>query len=97
MWYTLNLGDAMLAGEAVEHIRDIFQARHAPNAGAKELAVFIRHESEGRLHCQVVAYFTPDAAEIAKELGAYPCLQPAADGLSLLAGCARLRPGEANI
>ena len=50
------------------------------------MAIFIRHESEGRLHCKVNAYFSPAAGAVAEAVGARPCSKPAPDGLGLLAG-----------
>jgi len=46
----------------------------------------MRHESEGRLHCEVRVYFSPAAADVAKAVGAIACKKPASNGLSLLAG-----------
>lgn len=50
------------------------------------MAVFTRPESEGRLHCEVMAYFSPGAREIAIAFDAEPCEKPARAGLGLLAG-----------
>src|SRR5512139_2083744 len=85
-WYTRNLGDAMLAGESLEQIKALFLAAFEKAEGAKDMAVFFRHESEGRLHCELKVYFTPAAAAVAVELGATPCPQPSANELALLAG-----------
>ena len=45
-------------------------------AEPSEMAVFTRPESEGRLHCEVVAYFSPAAGEVAKAFDAIPCGRP---------------------
>jgi hypothetical protein len=50
------------------------------------MAVFTRPESEGRLHCEVIVYFSPAAQQVAMAFGAEPCEKPARDGLGLLAG-----------
>ena len=50
------------------------------------MAVFTRLESEGRLHCEMIAYFSPAAEEVAKAFEARPCGRPARAGLGLLAG-----------
>ena len=50
------------------------------------MAVFTRPESEGRLHCEVIAYFSPAAHEVAEIVEAEPCAKPARAGLGLLAG-----------
>jgi hypothetical protein len=85
-WHYLNLGDAMLAGEALEKIKASFAAEYADGRGANETGLFVRHESEGRLHCEVVVYFPPPAASLARRLGAIPCGQPSAPDLGLLTG-----------
>jgi len=51
-----------------------------------DMAVFTRYESEGRLHCEVTAYFSPAAAEVAKVFDAEPCEKPLRGELGLLAG-----------
>lgn len=85
-WFASNLGDAMLAGESLEHIKELFLAVNESGNSSKEQALFIRHESEGRLHCEVKVYFSPAAAFVAKAVNALPCNKPCPDGLSLLAG-----------
>ena len=50
------------------------------------MAVFTRPESEGRLHCEVIAYFSPAAKDIANAFDAEPCEKPARVGLGLLVG-----------
>ena len=85
-WFTKNLGDAMLAGEALVQIEELFLSVYRKSDSPKKIAVFIRHESEGHLHCEVKAYFSPDAAMVARKLGADPCARPSRDGLSLLVG-----------
>ncbi len=85
-WFASNLGDAMLAGESLEHIKELFLAEYETGNSSKEQALFIRHESEGRLHCEVKVYFSPGTAIVAKAVKAIPCNKPSPDGLSLLAG-----------
>ncbi len=84
-WMRCNLGDATLAAEKLELVKALVGAEPSAEAGAVA-AAFFRHESEGRLHCEVWVYFTPGAAAVARTVGAGPCPPPAADGLSLLAG-----------
>jgi len=50
------------------------------------MAVFTRPESEGRLYCEIIAYFSPAAADVAKVFDADPCGKPEMAGLALLAG-----------
>ena len=85
-WFTKNLGDAMLAGEALDDIKAVFLSEYAKSDRAEQLALFVRHESEGRLHCEVKVYFSPASAVVANAVGATPCTKPSSDGLGLLAG-----------
>ena len=83
-WSVLNLGDATLAMAGLDAVEARFLAEGPdPASGA---AVFIRHESEGDLHCELKAYFTPGARAVAEAAGAEPCLRPVRAGLSLLLG-----------
>jgi hypothetical protein len=85
-WYSLSLGDGIMAGTPGAEIESeflrIFQAAGRP----AQMAVFTRPESEGRLHCEVIAYFSPAAARVAEAFDAEPCEKPARAGLGLLAG-----------
>ena len=85
-WFTSNLGDAMLADEALEHIKKLFESAYANSNGSNEMAIFVRHESEGRLHCEVRVYFSPATAHVAEAVDAITCKKPAPLGLGLLAG-----------
>lgn len=85
-WFTSNLGDAMLAGEPLDHIKMHFLSVYESVSDSRELAMFMRHESEGRLHCAVKIYSPPMAEDVAKAVGAIACRKPASEGLSLVAG-----------
>jgi hypothetical protein len=85
-WYTCNLGDPLLADGAQERIRTRFRLEYATTGIPDDTAVFVRHESEGRLHCEVRVYFAPAAASVAAAFGAAPCERPSSTGLGLLAG-----------
>ncbi len=85
-WHVKNLGDAMLADEEVDRIKTIFLRAYTASDNPEEMALFIRHESEGRLHCEVKVYFSPTAALVAKDIGGAPCPRPSKDALGLLAG-----------
>jgi len=91
-WYSVNLGDALLAGEALAQIRTQFCAipipPGAPASGDRTLALFVRHQSEGRLHCEVMVYFPPAAFRLAAAANARPCRKPSPANLGLLAGSA---------
>jgi hypothetical protein len=85
-WYTTNLGDAMMAGEALEQIKELFSVEYENGHSSKDRALFLRHESEGCLHCEVKVYFSPATVLVAKTVHATPCNKPSSDGLGLLAG-----------
>jgi hypothetical protein len=86
IWFRKNLGDAMLAFQALEHVETVCLSAYKNADCRKEMAVLLRHESDGRLQCEVIIYFSPAMAHIAGELGAVPCEQPTKYGLSLLVG-----------
>lgn len=86
VWYSLDLGDAMMADEPKEQIRKAFEEFISENKTSADVAIFTRNDSEGRLHCQVTAYFSPATNQIAKEFGATPCAKPSKINLDLLAG-----------
>ena len=85
-WFYTNLGDAMLAAEALYQLKDDFNDQYQKMDCPKGITLFYRHEAEGRLHCEVMVYFSPTSATIAKILGAKPCKNPSMNGLSYLAG-----------
>ena len=70
------------SAEIEESFLEIFNAAGKPSS----MAVFTRAESEGRLHCEVIAYFSPAAQEVAYAFDAQPCEKPAREGLGLLSG-----------
>lgn len=90
-WYSKSLGDGMWADGAAEEIKAHFQPRFVAADRPAAMAVFTRHE-EGRLHCEVVAYFSPAAGAVAQALGASPSPKPVRTGLVLLAGDERCWP-----
>jgi len=85
-WYSKNIGDALLAYNDLENIEAVCVPAYQKAGSPDDMAVFYRHESEGRLHCEVTVYFSPAAGDIAKALGASPCERPGKYGLCLLAG-----------
>ncbi len=86
VWFSKNLGDAMLACEPLGHIEQRFLSVWATADSPDGMAAFIRHESEGRLHCEVKVYFSPASVAVAREVDAEPCARPSPDGLSLFVG-----------
>ena len=85
-WFAKSLGDAMLAWDSLDRIDALYTALYGAADGRQDIAVFIRHESQGRLHCEVVAYFSPDAYLLAAALDAVPCARPSKHDLSLHVG-----------
>jgi len=85
-WLSKSLGDALMAGELLGHIQEAFQAEYERAGRPADMAVFVRYESEGRLHCEARAYFSPAAARVARAVDAAPCNRPVRVGLDLLAG-----------
>src|SRR5215468_7881361 len=85
-WFSKSLGDPLLAGEPLTLLEGLFRAERAKAGDPPEMALFVRQESEGRLHCEVRAYFSPAAAGVARAAGADPCDRPSPAGLSLVAG-----------
>ncbi len=90
-WFCKNLGDALLAGTAIDQIKTLFADAYADSTPPDDLAIFFRHESEGRLHCEVMVYFSPAAAELAHAVDAVSCTPPTPHDLGLLAGSEHAR------
>lgn len=85
-WFSKPLGDGLWAYSLTDPIRDAFDPLFVRAGQPPDMAVFTRHESEGRLQCEVIAYFSPAAAAVAHALNAQPCSPPAPGNLDLLAG-----------
>ena len=85
-WYSVSLGDGITAATPSAEIEERFRSVFAAAGKPSDMAVFTRPESEGRLYCEIIAYFSPAAAGLAKEFEARPCAKPARAGLNLLAG-----------
>ena len=85
-WRSATLGDGMWAPTVSAQIEKEFITAFEAAGNPTEMAVFTRGESEGRLHCEVVAYFSPSAQTLAMMFDAEPCGKPVRGGLGLLAG-----------
>jgi len=85
-WYSKELGDAIAASMPSAEIEQAFQQSFVAAGKPLNMAVFTRQESEGRLHCEVTAYFSPAAKDVAHAFDAQPCEKPALNSLALLAG-----------
>lgn len=85
-WRSTSLGDAQTAFMDCRDIAEVFEAMFETAGRPEDMAVFVRNDSEGRLHCEVTVFFSPAAQALAKRYRAGPCEKPSADGLDLLAG-----------
>lgn len=85
-WHCLQLGDALTAHLALESIRESFETHYPPADRPVDASVYARHESTGGVHCEVIAFFSPAAATLAREFDAKPCNPPDPDALQRLAG-----------
>lgn len=85
-WYLISLGDGITATTPSAEIEELFLQIFSAAGKPADMAVFTRLESEGRLHCEVIAYFSPTSQQVAKAFDAQPCEKPARAGLGLLAG-----------
>jgi len=85
-WYSVSLGDGIMAPTPSAEIEVMFLQAFNVAGPRPDMAIFTRPESEGRLHCEVMAYFSPAAKDIAQTFDAEPCEKPSPVGLALLAG-----------
>jgi hypothetical protein len=85
-WYALSLGDGVMASGPSAEIEERFLPFFAAAGKPPEMAVYTRPESENRLYCEVIAYFSPASVDVAKACDAHPCAKPERSGLRLLAG-----------
>jgi len=85
-WFYLPLGDGLMAPDLCDEIRAAFLPLFEAAGNPGDMAVFTRCDSESRLQCEVAAYFSPSAREIARRFGARPSTMPLREGLGLLAG-----------
>ncbi|GJL81224.1 MAG: hypothetical protein DHS20C01_08580 [marine bacterium B5-7] len=85
-WFVSNLGDAMLAQDELDYIRSLASAACSGSDASAAKAVFMRHESEGQLHCDLKVYFSPAMIDTAQQVDATPCNRPSPEGLGLLVG-----------
>jgi hypothetical protein len=85
-WFHLPLGDGMMAPDMFDQIHAIFGPHFEAAGNPVGMAVFTRYDSEDRLHCEVTAYFSPEADKVARYFDAEPCNKPVRKGLGLLAG-----------
>lgn len=84
-WCRKNLGDAMLANEALSvietHLANVYELHSKPE---NWLAIY-RHESQG-LHCSVIVYITNNFQQFATLDNAIICDQPPLSDSAFLSG-----------
>lgn len=85
-WFVKDLGDGIMAHEPLGRIEQLSLSVYDNSKNRGNMAVFIRHESQGQLHCAVKVYFSPQLAAVAKEFDAQSCERPQREGLSVLVG-----------
>ncbi|MEH6387489.1 hypothetical protein [Pseudomonas profundi] len=85
VWHVLNVGDPLLADERLGLVLNAVSAACLKEE-VRDLALFQRLESEGRLHCELKLYFSPGLDETARSFGARPCGVPRVHDLSYVAG-----------
>lgn len=84
-WFKLDLGDAMLASEALSTIQRHLSNVHDMHNKAENLLALYRHESQG-LHCRVFVYLTDDFQQLAKLDNVMSCHIPPLADSAFLAG-----------
>ena len=88
-WYRCNLGDATLADQALDKIKQSLLEEKNKESGSEDRAVFVRLETQRQLYCATVVYFPPELEALANSFNATPCAQPDINGLTLLTGSER--------
>ena len=88
-WRRLDLGDATLADAAFARAAAAFAAFWERAGRPAGTGLFVRHESDGGLHCRLRLYYPPAAAGAAEEAGAEPCPRPEPGDLGIASGSPR--------
>lgn len=76
----------MLVDSSLADIEQQFLAAYAKADNPTEMALFSRHESEGRLHCDLMLYLSPASFVVAEDIGAKSCNRPSSNSLALVSG-----------
>lgn len=85
-WWQMSLGDPMLADAELDRLTHAARQARSESAQASEYALFLRHESQGHVHCELIVYFSPAAETEARAFGAQACARPAPGDISVLVG-----------
>ncbi len=84
-WFKINLGDAMLADEALSQMKVFLSNVYEADGRTEGMLALYRHESAG-LHCSVVVYLTTEFQKIARVKDALSCDVPPLSDSGFLAG-----------
>ena len=84
-WYKLNCGDPLLSDPVVTGVIEAFEQYRRDGQIGTGASIYSRHESRNSLHCELILYFTPETAPVARRVGARPCPVPRRRGLAPLA------------
>lgn len=90
-WYAINLGDPLWAETRLTEIKRHYAELFPPDSGLPAPDIYWRHESEGRVQCELVLYLSPASEDLARLIGAKSCPAPEGNDLSLLS--ATVLPG----
>lgn len=88
-WYRKNLGDAMLASDALATVQAHLAHVYTHNSKPANCLAIYRHESQG-LHCSVIVYLTENFQQVAKLENAINCPVPVLSDSAFLAGNEKL-------
>lgn len=84
-WFKINLGDAMLAHEALLELKNFLSNVYEVEGREEGMLALYRHESAG-LHCSVIVYLTRKFQQVAMLKNALSCDAPPLCDSSFLAG-----------
>lgn len=84
-WFRVNLGDAMLANEALSDLKTYLSHVYEVAGKPESMLAIYRHESAG-LHCNLIAYLTTELQSAAMLEDALSCNIPPLSDSGFLAG-----------
>ena len=84
-WVKVDLGDAMLANEALESIKAQLANIYEKSGKPDDMLAIYRHESKG-LHCSIVLYLTTQFQQLAALEHTLNCGKPSLSDSGFLAG-----------
>lgn len=86
-WFVKSMGDGLVADAPLSAVEASFLTHYGePQDCPPQCALWKRHDTDGRLHCEVLLFFSPGAEELALSVGAHRCHKPKRAELSLVAG-----------